>query len=86
MGRDDDPGAAAKLGWTRETLQAADADIFCLDAKSPDEACARYMDAHQADVIVMSREMLLDPVRTGRGGAGLHSRPLWRWRTPLVIC
>jgi nucleotide-binding universal stress UspA family protein len=86
MGRDDDPGAAAKLAWARETLQGADADIFCLDARTPDEACARYMDGHQADVIVMSREMLLDPVRTGRGGAGLHRRPLWRWRTPLVIC
>jgi nucleotide-binding universal stress UspA family protein len=86
MGSDDDPGAAGKLAWARETLKAAEADIFCLDVNTPDEACARYMDDHKADVIVMSREMLLDPSRTGHGGDGLQSRPLWRWRTPLVIC
>lgn len=86
MGSADDPEAAAKLAWAREALDACEADIFPIAAETPDEAAARYMEGHQVDLIVMSREMLLDPKLAGPGGAGLRRRALWAWRTPLFIC
>lgn len=86
MGSADDERAAAKLAWAREAIGACEADIFPLDAETPDEASAHYMEDHQVDLIVMSREMLLEPRVAGPGGAGLRRRALWGWRTPLFIC
>lgn len=86
MGSADDEPAAAKLAWAREAVGACEANIFPLDAETPDEASAQYMEDHQVDLIVMSREMLLDPKFSGPRGAGLRRRALWGWRTPLFIC
>lgn len=80
IGMDPEP----KLSWARQTLVGANADIFPMLYGTPDEAAARYMDDHQVDILIMSRQMLFDQER----GLGLtiESRALWAWRTPLFIC
>lgn len=60
------------------------ADVFATSAADPDAAAMGYMNDHQADLIVMSREMLF-------GGEGvapprMEERAIWAWRTPLFIC
>lgn len=80
IGMDPEP----KLSWARQALGSAKADVFPMLYGTPDEAAARYMDDHQVDILIMSRQMLFDQER-GLGMA-IASRALWTWRTPLFIC
>lgn len=74
----------AKLALARARLAAFRAEVFPLAAASPDIAAARRFEDRQADLIVMSREMLL--ASPGANGSSLETRPIWSWRTPIFIC
>lgn len=72
----------AKLARARARLAALRANVFPLPAPGPDAAAARRFDGQPADLIVMSREMLL----AAPEAALLETRPIWAWRTPIYIC
>ena len=60
------------------------ADVFATPAADPDAAAAGYMTDHQADLIIMSREMLFG--HDGSAPPRMEDRAVWAWRTPLFIC
>ncbi|MBU1376230.1 MAG: universal stress protein [Alphaproteobacteria bacterium] len=73
--------AEPKLDLARRTLGPA-ADVFATSAPDPDTAAAGYMADHQADLIIMSREMLF----SDRALLRMEDRAVWAWRTPLFVC
>jgi nucleotide-binding universal stress UspA family protein len=73
-----------KLQWARAMLAARDADIFSMRADGPDDAATKYMEQHGADLVVISRAVLL-PDPTARLGR-IEERGLWGSRTPVLVC
>jgi nucleotide-binding universal stress UspA family protein len=76
--------AEPKLSWARQVLDGCDADVYPLAHGGPDGVANRYVEDHGVDIIVMSRQMLLDQERGL--GLDLDRRDLWALRTPIFIC
>lgn len=78
-----DRGGGPTLARARAQLGER-ADVFPLAAPSPDAAAAHRLAERPADLIVLSRALLL--AQTAEALPPLEARTLWAFRAPLLIC
>jgi nucleotide-binding universal stress UspA family protein len=81
-GVQDEPDA--KLEWVRKVLGDEGVEVFSLRADGLDDAVTQYMESRGAELIVVSRDVIVpDP---GPRLRLIEERGLWGMRTPVLIC
>jgi len=76
--------ASEKVNWAREALPGRDAEAFVLSAEGLDEATARYIERAAADLVIVSRAVLLRDVQNQL--QRIEERGVWGIRTPVLVC
>ncbi len=76
--------AAEKLAWARGELTADSAEVFAVEAEGLDEAVSLYRASRSADLIVVSRPVLLPSLR--QRSRRIDENGMWGFRTPVLVC